>query len=426
MVRCLPTTAGRACAGEITSIYTTHLGTITLTWSRTSLGVFLLADLLLTPSPSPANNNDNAISDHLRLCIRPYLTWKRKGSKHRRFRSANDRRRVVELVWDFSLATFCRGPEPTGGFFLSISVDSEIALVVGDSEEKDCRLTGSLKSKISGKRSELISRRERVRFGGIGDEMSHVTKGWFEGKEMAISIFVDVEGEEMRIGIDGEIVLEVSKICWKFRGSDGAALKTPSAIGEAGEAVFVLRFERGEGWEERAIFEGRGCFCKGDWSDSSSGSLSGSSVEELECCGEGIAAELRRRRVRPSCLWTLVSEDSMKSSSAAMWSFANSKTFEKVFGLSKFRSYLNRLLWIPNFRTLQEVLLEIEGWDDLIRKVFKPSECGFIQRGQKQQMLQSAGKESLGPSVGRSPGLADHRANCGALANCLEELSEGE
>ncbi|KAI0496660.1 hypothetical protein KFK09_022982 [Dendrobium nobile] len=309
MVRCLPTTASGAAAGEITSVYATRLGTITLRWSRASLGIYLRADLRLTPStsPSPSPDNDNAVADHLRLRLRPYLTWKRKGSKLHQFTSGTGSRRVVELAWDLSLATFSRGrgPEPTGGFFVSFSVDGEIALIVGDRGEEG----------ICEKGSELISRRERVRFGGLGGEMSYATKGKFEGKEMAISISIDLEGEDMRLGIDGEIVLEVTRLCWKFRGSEAVALKSggrihvswdlhdwlfqqeagwersPAAVGEAGEAVFVLRFERGVGGEgqigkggRRAFWEGRWCFWKRDWSDSSSGSSSGSSVEELGCC----------------------------------------------------------------------------------------------------------------------------------------------
>lgn len=275
MVRCLPITATKATTNNITSIYATNLGTVTLTWSRSSLGILLLADLSLTPS---ADNNDNAITDHLRLFIRPYLKWKRKGSKHHQFTSATECHRVVELSWDFSLATF-RGPEPTGEFFLSVSVDGETALVVGDRAE------------VSGKGAEMVSRRERVRFGGLGGELLYDTKGRFGGEELEVSILIDVEGEGMRFGVDGEVVLEVRRLCWKFRGVDEVGLKSGGRIIVAwdlhdwlfreGDALFVLRFERGE--------EVRGCFWKRDWSDSSSGSWSVEEMEETECCEEAEA-----------------------------------------------------------------------------------------------------------------------------------------
>ncbi|KAK8964883.1 hypothetical protein KSP40_PGU003394 [Platanthera guangdongensis] len=314
---------GRAAAGMITSIYATRLGEIALSWSRTSLGLFLVTDLRLTPgATTPAKDKDNEIADHFRLYLHPFYPWRRKGSKRRQFRTIGGRRRVVELTWDMSLATFSRerGPGPAAGYFISIAVDGVVALVAGNNEEEVNTIP----------RWELISQMERVRFGKLGGGLSYATKARFEEKEMVISISVDLHLEEMAMNIDGHRVFEVRRLRWNFRGSDGMVMRSgvrvrvswdlhdwffwqkgdwgwsPASIGRAGEAVFVFLFERceeGDGEIRKGIPAGGeefpeggfGCFPKReDPNDSSSAcwstSVSSAASVEEEFCEE---AELR-------------------------------------------------------------------------------------------------------------------------------------
>lgn len=289
MVRCLGNGGGggRAAAGMITSIYATRLGEIALTWSRTSLGLFLVADLRLMP---PADDKDDEIADHFRIYLRPFYPWKRKGSKRRQFTTIAGGLRVVELTWDMSLAIFSgdRGPGPAAGYFVSVAVDGEVALVAGNNEEE----VNTIK---------LISQMERARFGGMRGGLRYATKARFEEKEMVIAISVDLQEEEMAMEIDGHSVFEVRRLRWNFRGSDGMVLRSgvrvrvswdlhdwlfwekggwgrsPETIGRAGEAVFFFVFERCEEGEIRKgiaeLPEGAGdryCRKREEMNDSSS------------------------------------------------------------------------------------------------------------------------------------------------------------
>ncbi|KAG0461339.1 hypothetical protein HPP92_021341 [Vanilla planifolia] len=145
----------RSIAGQTTSVYATHLGNISLTWGRSTLGLYLLVDLRL----APARADDGA--GHLRLCLHPYLPWKRKGSKRRRFTTPSGNHRTVELSWDLRAARFSssRGPEPSDGFFVTVAVDGELALVAGDRKEEAYRTTSAVRPRGRRQGTDLISRR---------------------------------------------------------------------------------------------------------------------------------------------------------------------------------------------------------------------------------------------------------------------------
>ncbi|KAG0461340.1 hypothetical protein HPP92_021637 [Vanilla planifolia] len=138
--------------------------------------------------------------------------------------------------------------------------------------------------------------------------------------EMEISIFSDPGGRRMKLGIDGESVLEVKPLKWKFRGSDGVGVTTGGRIQvswdlhgwffrregggggdssvfceQKGEAVFVFQFSSGDGdgklskGSDDVFWEGgeRGILQKRNLSESSSGSssatVSSASMEDMSC-----------------------------------------------------------------------------------------------------------------------------------------------
>ncbi|XP_066352116.1 uncharacterized protein [Miscanthus floridulus] len=238
--------AGAAGPSLATSVYETHLGLVALSWSRTSLGLSLRAVLRLSPPPTPGNSSsasgagyldDDADEEEtLAFRVRPWLLWRRRGS--RRFRAGD---RLVDLAWDLSRARFpgSGSPEPSSGFFVAIVVDGEMVLAAGDLPDAAYRRTRARRP--SGPCPVLLSRREHVslRDAGAGRGRSHTTWVTVQGKEREISMDLVARGRGrdraaaagrekekdradvgMSVSVDGERVLHVRRLRWKFRGSE--------------------------------------------------------------------------------------------------------------------------------------------------------------------------------------------------------------
>ncbi|GJN03620.1 hypothetical protein PR202_ga21085 [Eleusine coracana subsp. coracana] len=237
-----PSAAGPSLA---TSVYETHLGLVALSWSRTSLGLSLRAVLRLSSPSTPAASTSSPASgagyldddpdeeETLAFRVRPWLLWRRRGA--RRFR-AGDRR--VDLAWDLSRARFPNSgsPEPASGFFVAVVVDGEMVLAAGDLPDAAYRRTRARRP--SGPRPVLLSRREHVSLrnaGAGGSGGRHTTWVSVGGKEREISVDLVARGRDSRSGgggrekqadvglsvsVDGERVLHVRRLRWKFRGSE--------------------------------------------------------------------------------------------------------------------------------------------------------------------------------------------------------------
>ncbi|THU57519.1 hypothetical protein C4D60_Mb03t04380 [Musa balbisiana] len=265
-----------------TSVYETHLGLAALSWSRTVLGLSLRAVLRLSGDDEDEEEEEEEL---LRFRIRPWLLWKRRGT--RRFHLKNHpRHRCVDFAWDLARASFPPGggPEPAAGFFVAVSVDGEMLLVAGDLADEAYK-----KSKVQRPQTPLlsspalISRREHVMLDDHGGRRSYLTRAPLGGRDREISIELGAKekGREvaMSVGIDGERVLQVRRLRWKFRGSETVevgggvgriqvswdlhnwffqskddATASPPAAGaaELGHAVFVLRFEGEEQRKQQA------------------------------------------------------------------------------------------------------------------------------------------------------------------------------
>lgn len=333
-----------------TSVYETHLGLAALSWSRTVFGLSLRADLRFAGAGAAAvaeeENDDD--EETFRFHVRPWLFWKRRGSK--RFHLKDNRRhRTVEFSWDLARARFLAGggPEPSSGYFVAVAVDGEMLLVAGDLVDEAYRKCKATRGN-SPWNPILISRREHVVLGDSGGGRSYKTMARFGGKEREISIDLGTKERErdvgMLLGVDGKRVLQVRRLRWKFRGSErvevegGARIQVSwdlhnwlfqpkdeppatastatAAAAELGHAMFVFRFEREAGEEGHFGKEGFGgpartLCCKGmgdhmrrnrNWSESSSGGG-----------GEG----KRSRRRKKSLLKTSSSSSSSSASSAS-------------------------------------------------------------------------------------------------------------
>ncbi|KAL6656011.1 hypothetical protein ACP70R_006837 [Stipagrostis hirtigluma subsp. patula] len=335
-----------------TSVYETRLGLAALSWSRAALGLSLRA-VLRVPAPrasTPSAGSDYGCGDDddgggaeeyeeegeeetVAVRVRPWLLWRRRGS--RRFRV---RGRRVDLAWDLSRARFpaSGSPEPSSGYFVAVVVDGEMAVVAGDMAEEAYRKTKARPPPGPG--PVLVSRREHVSMRDGGGGRGHKTCVTVRGKEREISVDLVSRGQGqgkerererdraevgMSVSVDGERVLHVRRLRWKFRGSEKVDLgggdrvqvswdlhnwlfparetSPPDAAAALvaasppANALFVFRFELGDcpGGEERDPAEAKekelldkagrgdggdgggwagyvGRWGRGDWSESSS------------------------------------------------------------------------------------------------------------------------------------------------------------
>ncbi|KAL0903543.1 hypothetical protein M5K25_027930 [Dendrobium thyrsiflorum] len=305
-----------------TSIYDTHLGLASFSWSRTVLGLSLRADLRLSPS-SPGDDDDDNDDEPFFFRIRPWFFWKRKGT--RRFHIQDGLgHRAIDVAWDLTRARFqsTGGPEPSSNFYVAVAVDGEMLLVAGDMDEEAHR-----KMKARRRKPAMpISRREHVLLKsdvGAGSRRSYRTAARVSGREREITIEIggkEKESSGMCITVDGTKVLHVRRLRWKFRGRERVEIDgygggriqiswdlhswlfpskedtTPTsfagaAAGEIGQAVLVFRFETDQAekredaisLQKEKVFAGGGSggLYRGlisgylgknpDWSESSSG-----------------------------------------------------------------------------------------------------------------------------------------------------------
>ncbi|KAM7459550.1 hypothetical protein LguiA_036544 [Lonicera macranthoides] len=236
-----------------TSLYHTQLGLFALTWSRTPLlGRSLHLHHLssgdsLSPLPSISTPSFS-------LHLYPFLFWTKSGSKNLTLNTS----KPISICWDFSKAKFGSGPEPKSGFFIAVTVDCEIILLVGDSPYLAYAKTKTQIKKSDKIIQSLVLRREHVYRNKL-----YTTRAEFGGKSREITIDCRI-GEEQRLCflIDNKRVLMVKHLKWKFRGNerievDGIDIRVSWDVynwlfddDEDGYALFMFRFEKLGGFEK--------------------------------------------------------------------------------------------------------------------------------------------------------------------------------
>lgn len=193
----------------VTCIYRVVLSTrkqilVTLTWCKNSLFQGLNVFFGKDPSSSVKLNTNSR------------LFRKLKGSKSIEFDGYK-----IELFWDLSTARYLTGPEPVDGYYVFITVDSELGLILGDMAEEAA--TGK-KIKTSCQKMakfSLITRQEHY----SGNTL-YSTKAQFceTGTSHDISIRCG-RGEEgfkypaLSVSIDKKMAIQVKRLQWNFRGN---------------------------------------------------------------------------------------------------------------------------------------------------------------------------------------------------------------
>ncbi|TKY58097.1 kinesin heavy chain [Spatholobus suberectus] len=273
-----------------TYTYHTEYGTVSLTWSRSMLGRSLHVHL------------HNHSSFHLHL-----KPWKKKhGSKKLSHNTL--------FLWNLSNARFGSGPEPRSRFYLALVVDHNLNLLVGD-------LFPKLKAQKPSKAPQqlLVLKRDHVH---VAPQRKRVyqTKTKLGGKVREIEIDCDSgngyenDGFRLSFGVDGEKVLEVTRLKWKFRGServevDGVHVQISWDVHDwlfekdkdgrsnsgnggnnEGHAVFMFKFEEDHevrGKEVQSVWSSKqqwsfGC---GEWGRNNGKSWSSSSLSVSSSAG---------------------------------------------------------------------------------------------------------------------------------------------
>ncbi|XP_074556399.1 uncharacterized protein LOC141812244 [Curcuma longa] len=291
-----------------TSVYETHLGVAALTWSRAVFGVSLRAVLRIY-ADGDEHQEEEEEEELLHFVVRPWLMWKRRGTKRFHLNDPS-RHRCVDFDWDLTRSRFPPGggPEPVSGYFVAVSVDGEMLLVAGDLVDEVYRKSNAQRRQNHPVIPSLapISRQEHVALVDHAGRRSYNTLARFAGQEHQISIELAAKEKglptAMSVEVNGERILHVRRLRWKFRGSekvdlgrgkvqvswdlhnwffqasDEAATDHPGGVAsEQGRAVFLLRFEGEEGRIGHAVHKrlaaagSNGRKWNTNWSDTSSG-----------------------------------------------------------------------------------------------------------------------------------------------------------
>ncbi|KAI5388844.1 hypothetical protein KIW84_074486 [Lathyrus oleraceus] len=218
-----PNTLSPSIQTSISSIYKLVLSTlkqilITVTWCKNHSNQGLTIAF---------NNQDPSILPPFRLNTNSRFFRKKKGSKLIDFEDSK-----ITVLWDLSNAKYETAPEPVEGYYVVVVIDSEIGLILGDSET----ITKRMKENVSMAKITLLSRREHC--AGCSGNTMYSTKAQFcDGgsfHEVMIKCSVEKEGSfnsksssssssssspVLCVNIDKKNVIRVKRLQWNFRGN---------------------------------------------------------------------------------------------------------------------------------------------------------------------------------------------------------------
>ncbi|XP_011079867.2 uncharacterized protein LOC105163276 [Sesamum indicum] len=177
-------------------------GFITVTWIKYLMGQGL--------SIGVENSRKESIC---KVDVKPWLFSKRKGFKNLALDST-----TVDVHWDLSSAKFGSGPEPLEGFYLAVSLNQELCLLLGDLEHEACKRVDSISIPVV-QRATFVAKREHI-FG----KRLYSSKAQFCDNGKLHDIRIEYDPTEsfdkcLVIYIDSKAVLQVTHLKWKFRGN---------------------------------------------------------------------------------------------------------------------------------------------------------------------------------------------------------------
>ncbi|MED6145188.1 hypothetical protein PIB30_022785 [Stylosanthes scabra] len=201
-------------ATQASYTYQTDAGTVTVTWSQSIFGRSLQLQLHNHHSfnPSPTFN--------LHINSFPF-SFRNKKRGHKTL-SHNTR-----IFWNLSKARFGNRPEPESNYLLALTLDDSIALLLGDVPLKDACAT--CKARDTKNRQVLVSKKDYVGvdgYSGISDKV-YSTTATIAGRTSELEVEYhggsgddDSENSRLLFSFNGERILEVKRLRWKFRGNE--------------------------------------------------------------------------------------------------------------------------------------------------------------------------------------------------------------
>ncbi|KAI3512876.1 hypothetical protein L1887_20198 [Cichorium endivia] len=153
--------------------------------------------------------------------LKPWNFWRKQGSK-----SFVVDGKPVDIFWDLKAAKFHGETEPISEYYVAVVSGEEVVLVLGDMRKDAYRKTGCRPALID---PVLVSRREHI-FG----KKKFQTRVKFEEKGGFHEISIEcknrnngngVDDSDMEIKIDGDLMIHVKHLQWKFRGNESIQFK---------------------------------------------------------------------------------------------------------------------------------------------------------------------------------------------------------
>ncbi|XP_004506139.1 uncharacterized protein [Cicer arietinum] len=211
---CISPTVSPSIQNSISSVYKLILSTskhllMTVTWCKnhSNQGLTITFGEDVTSSDAPSFK----LNTNLRFFR------KKKGTKLIDLEESK-----VTVLWDLSNAKYETGTEPVSGFYVVVVVDSEIGLILGDSETVTKKLKENKNTHFA--KVSLLSRREHC----SGNTL-YATKAQFcdSGSFHDVMIKCSVENEGFNkssshvlcVNIDKKNVIRVKRLKWNFRGN---------------------------------------------------------------------------------------------------------------------------------------------------------------------------------------------------------------
>ncbi|XP_057739337.1 uncharacterized protein LOC130956316 [Arachis stenosperma] len=257
----LPAPPGSSNPNLTTYLYHTDTGLVTLTWSRSILGRSLHVQVHNhNPFDSPSSTSSSSpSSSSFQLHIKPFIFWKKHGSK--------TLSSTTRLFWNLSKAKFSSSfsPEPHSSFYLALVVHNRIVLLLGDSPKDAYSKSKALHANNP---HSLLLKKEHV----FADTV-YSTTAIFGGKTRRIQIDCgssrdnDSASSKLSFSVDGDRVLQIKRLKWKFRGNerveiDGVPVQISWDVynwlfdkdsNGDGHAIFMFKFEADEHGVDRNV-----------------------------------------------------------------------------------------------------------------------------------------------------------------------------
>lgn len=143
--------------------------------------------------------------------LKTWYFWKKQGSKQFLVEG-----KPVDVFWDLKSARFNGETEPSSDYYVAVVCDEEVVLLLGNLKKEAYRKTRCRPALID---PILVSRKEHI-FG----KKKFLTRVKFHDKGSLHEISIECKnngvGPEMEIKIDGDLVIHVKHLQWKFRGNE--------------------------------------------------------------------------------------------------------------------------------------------------------------------------------------------------------------